>query len=95
VCIEEFESWLLADPEALRKAFGSASGSVVEPEKLSLREAKGLWNGLCAQAQTAERTLRRQVIAELSLETLKTRCRSFEHALQALSSATVHLTLKE
>jgi len=87
VAVEEFESWLIGDPQAL---FQTVPGSIPPPdiETLDPREAKRLlqqWIGN-QQAKT-DVQVRLSLANLLSLETLESRCPSFARFTLDLSAA--------
>lgn len=54
VAVQEFESWLIADPKAVSKVLGPETRLDHSPESLARREAKSLLARWCAKPQEAQ-----------------------------------------
>lgn len=86
VAIQEFEAWLIADPEALKAVFRQPLRLDRSPERLGRREAKQQlqqWSEQHARSKdTAE--LRRQLAETCDLDTVSRQCPAFSELLDQL-----------
>ena len=73
---QEFESWLIGDPETVREVFGAVAGPA-SIEALERRQAKELFRDWCASVGKAERDARVSLATLCDLERLTARCASF------------------
>lgn len=93
VAVQEFEAWLLADEQALRRVLGGDIPSASAPEALRPGEAKKRLNDLCdARAGEGDRKrFRREVRqglgADASLDAIGRACPSFMDFLDDLRAA--------
>jgi Domain of unknown function (DUF4276) len=89
VAVQEFESWLIADHEAVTKVMPSASDAPPAIEALQPRQAKDLlrdWHGKLAREKTTQEV--RLSLAQLcDLDVLARRCPAFEQFQQDLDAA--------
>lgn len=89
VAIQEFEAWLIADPEAVKSVLRKPLSPPRPPERLGRRQAKELlqqWSDEHAsKREPAE--LRRQLVRECDLDTLARVCPAFAELLRRLGPA--------
>ena len=86
VAIQEFEAWLVADPNALKSVLRKPLSPPKPPEKLSRREAKELLQQWCeehAHSRDAAE-IRRNLAEECDLDTLAQKCTAFASFLSKL-----------
>ncbi|HZI13531.1 MAG TPA: DUF4276 family protein [Myxococcus sp.] len=86
VAIEEFEAWLIADPEALKSVFRQPVRLDRSPEKLRRREAKEQlqqWSEQHASSKDAAE-LRRKLAEQCDLDTVAQQCSAFADFLNRL-----------
>jgi len=86
VAIQEFEAWLVADPDALKSILRKPLSVPKSPEKLSRREAKELLQQWCeehARSRDAAE-LRRDLARQCDLDTLAQKCTAFASFLSKL-----------
>ncbi len=90
VAVEEFEAWLVADPQAVATTLeGMPAGAhPVSPEGLARGEAKGLlarWIGGSPRRGVGAPALRREIAERAHLGTLARLCPAFEQFRQDLA----------
>jgi hypothetical protein len=95
VAVQEFESWLIGDMNAVRKALGGSP--IDEPthaEGMSPGHAKVLLGGWtrARSAVSADASTRRRIAEELQLEVLASASRSFKRFRDALREAVSRVT---
>ncbi len=86
VAIQEFEAWLIADPEAVKSVLRQPLSPPKPPERLGRRQAKELlqqWSDEHASKQEPAE-LRRQLVRECDLDTLARVCPAFSEFLRRL-----------
>ncbi len=76
VAVREFESWLIADEDAVGKAADAVFDRTVEIEPMDPGRAKSIWNGWMADRD--ERAVKRTVARTACLDVLASLCRAFE-----------------
>jgi len=89
VAIQEFEAWLIADPDAVKAVLRKPLSPPKPPERLGRRQAKELlqqWSEEHASKQAPEE-LRRQLAERCDLDTLARVCPAFAGFLHKLGSA--------
>jgi hypothetical protein len=89
VAIQEFEAWLIADPEAVKSVLRRPLSPPKPPERLGRRQAKELlqqWSDDHASKQDPAE-LRRQLVQHLDLDTVARACSSFAELLRRLGPA--------
>lgn len=86
VAIQEFEAWLVADPDALKAVLRQPLSPPRPPEKLSRREAKEILKRWCEQHARSrdEAEIRRDIARQCDLDTLKQKCTAFASFLSKL-----------
>ncbi|MBM7112396.1 DUF4276 family protein [Archangium primigenium] len=88
VAVQEFEAWLIADPQALKTVLRAPVSLPKPPEQLGRRQAKQLlqeWSEQHASKhEPAE--IRRQLAETCDLETLRQQCPAFAGFLQRLQA---------
>ncbi len=81
VAVREFETWLIADPNALRRVFGLSARLDAAPESLPPSDAKQLLSDWCAaigRASPADsREIRSTLAQAIDLDVTATRCPAF------------------
>jgi hypothetical protein len=89
VSIQEFEAWLLADPDALKSVLRQPLAPPKPPEKLARRQAKELLHEWCEQHARSrdEAEIRRDLARESNLDTLARQCPAFALFLRKLQAA--------
>jgi len=89
VAIQEFEAWLIADPEAVKSVLRGPHSPPKPPERLGRRQAKELLQQWCAEHASKQdpAELRRQLVQELNLDTVARACSSFTGFLRRLGPA--------
>jgi hypothetical protein len=88
VAIQEFEAWLVADPDALKSVLRQTLAPPKPPEKLSKRQAKELLQQWCEQhARSRDAAeLRRDIARQCDLDTLTQKCTAFASFLRKLQA---------
>jgi Domain of unknown function (DUF4276) len=89
VAIQEFEAWLIADPEAVKSVLRKPLSPPKPPERLGRRQAKELlqqWSDEHASKQEPAE-IRRQLVRECDLDTLARVCPAFAEFLRRLGPA--------
>ncbi|MDC0711961.1 DUF4276 family protein [Stigmatella sp. ncwal1] len=88
VAIQEFETWLLADPNALEEVLRQPVTAPKPPEKLSKRQSKELLHQWCEQhARSRDAAdLRRDLARQCDLDTLTRQCTAFAQFLHKLGT---------
>ncbi len=89
VAIQEFEAWLLADPDAVKSVFRKPLSPPKPPERLGRCQAKELlqqWSEEHAGKQEPAE-LRRQLVQECNLDTVARVCPAFAQFLRRLGTA--------
>ncbi|MFP2910092.1 DUF4276 family protein [Pyxidicoccus sp. 3LFB2] len=86
VAIQEFEAWLIADPNALKSVFHQPLRMNKPPERLGRREAKDQLNQWSEQhARSKEPAeLRRQLAEQCDLDIVAQQCSAFSEFLRRL-----------
>lgn len=83
VATQEFESWLIADHEAVRAVFGRGTGDLPDIESMRPREAKDVFTRLVGEGSD-EMQARRTLASMSTLAIVAGKCRSFEFLLKDL-----------
>jgi hypothetical protein len=86
VAIQEFEAWLIADPEAVKSVIRKPLSPPKPPERLGRRQAKELlqqWSDEHASKQDPA-DIRRRLARETNLDTLARVCPAFAELLRRL-----------
>ncbi|MFL5351667.1 DUF4276 family protein, partial [Archangium sp.] len=86
VAIQEFEAWLIADPEAVKSVLRKSLSPPKPPERLGRRQAKELlqqWSDEHASKQEPA-DIRRRLVQETNLDTLARVCPAFAELLRRL-----------
>ncbi|PTL77005.1 DUF4276 family protein [Vitiosangium sp. GDMCC 1.1324] len=89
VAIQEFEAWLIADPQAVKAVIRKPLSPPKPPERLGRRQAKEFlqqWSDEHASKQDPAE-IRRQLVQECDLDTLARVCPAFAEFLRRLGSA--------
>lgn len=86
VAIQEFETWLIADPSALKSVLRKPLSPPKPPEKLSRREAKELLQQWCDEHAGSRdaAVLRRNLAEQCDLDTVSQKCTAFASFLRKL-----------
>ncbi|MFY0527091.1 DUF4276 family protein [Archangium gephyra] len=89
VAIQEFEAWLIADPEAVKSVLRGPHSPPKPPERLGRRQAKELLQQWCDEHASKQDPpeLRRQLVQQLDLDTVARACSSFAEFLRRLGPA--------
>lgn len=86
VAVQEFEAWLIADPEAVKSVLRKPLSPPKPPERLGRRQAKELlqqWSDEHASKQDPA-DIRRRLVQETHLDTLARVCPAFSELLRRL-----------
>jgi hypothetical protein len=94
VAIQEFEAWLLADPDALKNVLRQPLAPPKPPEKLSRQDAKKLLQHWCDQhARSRDAAeIRRDLARQSDLDTLARTCTAFALFLHKLGECPSYST---
>lgn len=87
VAVREFESWLVADSQAINKVVGAGSNSFLNPENLNCGEAKESlqrWIRAIAHPDRKVIDIRREIAVAMNLDTVSSVCPSFRAFRKAL-----------
>ncbi|HVG61970.1 MAG TPA: DUF4276 family protein [Hyalangium sp.] len=88
VAIQEFEAWLVADPDALKAVLRQTLSLPRPPEKLSRRDAKEILKRWCEQHARSrdEAEIRRDLARQCDLDTVAQKCTAFASFLRKLQA---------
>lgn len=87
VAVKEFETWLVADTQAVAQVVGMAQPNVTRPENLECGEAKTLLNQWIRPAVNPARQpldIRRELVVSMDLSVVAEVCPSFREFQQQL-----------